>query len=145
MRGEITDKTGNGNDHNNNFEKNGKFKLKNHTEILFFNTAQNLITKGLIDECYCDELFDSYMIDFVLIKYVKLTKKTVRLVLHMQLKEGEGGAEKHKNKCPAIPVMIMHPNISTNRAEKKILRFFLRIFEESYYYKSLKREFESYI
>lgn len=130
---------------NNNFGKNGKFKLKNQTEILFFNTAQRLIAKGLINECHCNELFDSFMIDFILVKYVKLTKKIVRLVLHMQLKKKKNGIEKHKNRCPSIPVMVLHPDLSINKAEKKILKFFLKIFEESAYYKRLKKEFEPYL
>lgn len=125
--------------------KNGKFKLKNKTEILFYNTAQSLIAKGLMNECHCNELFDSFMIDFVLVKYIKLTKKIVRLVLHIQLKKKMNGAEKHKNRCPSIPVMVLHPDLSINKAEKKILRFFLRIFEESAYYKRIRQEFRRYI
>jgi len=115
---------------------------ENHGEILFKKAVKILIKEGKIDDYYYDQNFDNFGIDFVLTKYININNKKIRIALHIQVKQGENGIEKHENRYPVIPAILINPELPIEEIKEKIMAFFLKNFEPTCYYPSILLDFE---
>lgn len=117
-------------------------KNENYGESLFETAVKILIKEGKFDDCYHNPILDEYGIDFVLIKFIILKNKKIRIALHIQVKQGENGIKKHFNRYPHIPAILINPNSPIEKIKKEILALFLKNFETTCFHAYLILDFE---
>lgn len=132
-----------------NSRKTSKNKNHNTTEnqgeVLFQKAVKILIKEEKIDDYYYSQNFDELGIDFILTKYINLPEKKTRIALHIQVKQGENGIEKHTNRYPVIPAILINPKLTVEEVKKEIMVFFLKNFESTCYYPYILLDFEKII
>lgn len=120
---------------------------QNNAECLFNKAITELVTQQVIDGYQRNEYLDSIGIDFMLTKYIKQTCESdgKRLLLPIQVKSSEHGANGHRHKYPYIPIMVINPDDEIEDIKKRIIAVFLETFKESAYHSFLLAKFNGKI